>query len=109
MESLFQDNGKNAETWPVKVQFGSKVYDGKVFYRPPTKARSSTQHKILIKEENKTDNIQVVNKGDIDPTETNEWLECLLGLTMAYFLLSKYYLQIILKMHRIFLLILHHL
>lgn len=51
LESLFQDNGKNAETWPVKVQFGSKVYDGKVFYRPPTIARSSTQHKILIKED----------------------------------------------------------
>jgi hypothetical protein len=51
LEVLFRDNGKNAETWPIEVQFGTKIYDGKVFYRPPTKARSSVQHKILIKED----------------------------------------------------------
>ena len=51
LELLFQDNGKNAETWPIEVQFGTKIYNGKVFYRPPTKARSSVQHKILIKED----------------------------------------------------------
>ena len=51
LEVLFRDNGKNAETWPIEVQFGTKIYNGKVFYRPPTKARSSVQHKILIKED----------------------------------------------------------
>ena len=51
LEFLFRDNGKNAETWPIEVQFGTKIYNGKVFYRPPTKARSSVQHKILIKED----------------------------------------------------------
>lgn len=51
LELLYKDNGKNAKTWPIKIHFGTKVYDGKIFYRPPTKARSSIQHKILIKDD----------------------------------------------------------
>ena len=51
LKSNFKDNGKNSSYWPVKIKFGSKSYDGKVFYRPPTKARSSEQHKIIFQEE----------------------------------------------------------
>ncbi len=47
----FRDNGQNAEMWPVNIRFGPKLYEGKVFFRPSTKARSSVQHKILIKED----------------------------------------------------------
>jgi len=49
--SEFQDNGKNAEMWPIQIRFNSKLYEGKVFYRPSTKARPSVQHKILIQED----------------------------------------------------------
>ena len=51
LKSNFKDNGKNSSYWPVKIKFGSKSYDGKVFYRPPTKARSSEQHKIIFQED----------------------------------------------------------
>ena len=32
--SEFQDNGKNAEMWPIQIRFDSKLYEGKVFFRP---------------------------------------------------------------------------
>ena len=51
LKSNFKDNGKNSSYWPVQIKFGSKSYDGKVFYRPPTKARSSEQHKIIFQED----------------------------------------------------------
>ncbi len=51
LKSNFKDNGKNSSYWPVKIKFGSKSYDGKVFYRPPTKARSSEQHKIIFQDD----------------------------------------------------------
>jgi len=34
LEVLFRDNGKNAETWPIEVQFGTKIYNGKVRIMP---------------------------------------------------------------------------
>ena len=51
LKSNFKDNGKNSSYWPVQIKFGSKYYDGKVFYRPPTKARSSEQHKIIFQDD----------------------------------------------------------
>ena len=51
LKSNFKDNGKNSSYWPVHIKFGAKSYNGKVFYRPPTKVRSSEQHKIIFQDD----------------------------------------------------------
>ena len=51
LKNYFKDNGKNSSLWPVQIKFGSKIYEVKVFYRPPTQARSSEQHKIIYQDD----------------------------------------------------------
>lgn len=51
LKNYFKDNGKNSSLWPVQIKFGSKIYEGKIFYRPPTQARSSEQHKIIYQDD----------------------------------------------------------
>ncbi len=50
LKKHFSDTGEKVEYWPVKIKFASKFYEGKVFYRHPTKVRSSEQHKIIFKQ-----------------------------------------------------------
>ena len=50
LKKHFKDNRKNSSLWPVQIKFGTKIYEGKVFYRPPTLARSSEQHKIIYQD-----------------------------------------------------------
>ncbi len=50
VKNYFKDTGEKTEYWPVQIKFNSKIYDGKLFYRHPTKARSSEQHKIIFKQ-----------------------------------------------------------
>lgn len=50
LKKHFRDTGLKVENWSVQIKFASKLYEGKIFYRHPTKARSSEQHKILFKQ-----------------------------------------------------------
>ena len=50
IKNYFKDTGQKTEYWPVQIKFASKIYDGRLFYRHPTKARSSEQHKIIFKQ-----------------------------------------------------------
>jgi hypothetical protein len=52
LKNHFKDTGVNVETWPVQIKFASKFYDANIFYRHPTKVRSSEQHKIIFKQGN---------------------------------------------------------
>ena len=71
-----EDVPKNTENLIKEAENSLKKSQEEIIEKPVAQSQKTT-NKILIKEENKTDNIQVVNKGDIDPTETNEWLESL--------------------------------
>ena len=51
LKNHFLDNGKKAANWSTQIKFGSKFYEGKVSFRPPTKARSSEQHKIIYQDD----------------------------------------------------------
>ena len=58
LKKHFRDTGLKVENWSVQIKFASKLYEGKIFYRHPTKARSSEQHKILFKQ---SDNFKDLN------------------------------------------------
>ena len=73
---IAEDVPKNTENLIKEAEISLKKSQEEIIEKPVAQSQKTT-NKILIKEENKTDNIQVVNKGDIDPTETNEWLESL--------------------------------
>ena len=71
-----EDVPKNTENLIKEAENSLEKSYEEIIEKPIAQSQQTT-NKILIKEENKPDNIQVVNKGDIDPTETNEWLESL--------------------------------
>jgi len=58
LKKHFKDTGEKVEYYPVHIKFGSKFYDGRVFYRHPTKKRSSEQHKIQFQQGNLVEDLK---------------------------------------------------
>ena len=67
---------KNTENLIKEAEKSLKKSQEETIEKPVIQSQK-IENKVLKKEENKIDTIQVVNKNDIDPSETNEWLESL--------------------------------
>ena len=71
-----EDVPKNTENLIKEAETSLKISQKEIIKEPAIQSKKS-EDKILIKEKKRHETIQVLNKNDIDPIETNEWLESL--------------------------------
>ena len=71
---LSEDVPKNTENLIKEAEKSLKKPQEEIIQNPIAQNKKVTDE-ILIDKEKKTETIQVFNKQDIDPQETNEWLE----------------------------------